>query len=701
MLLHCHRSFSSKTSAAAYTFTTGTVASDDGRATPGMRAQAVEVMMLRPRTAGVTGSCSALAALALALALALSVLVLTSGYASELAPPPVQVPLLNSPQIKSRLLVTAQLPFGTEYRPGYGFPLKLLITNTGSPVTADVLITQGEGDSGIRIPVLSEHAITAGTAQSPLVCVRVPDIDADLNVLVREPGSAGTVLFKGSLRPVLRGLPDETRVVLCCGANADEGLPREFNHTIHVDAKDLPNRAWMYESVDLVILSDGTFNAATAEAKEALRNWLLSGGRLLLTSSGPSSALQAALTARLLPIHAQSVRSIPTDFKWWEENMGLSAADILKRRANQQPVYVKTQLGFGHVVFLFPGNGDAEARAFGVAVLNDPWLEHRHDKYPDLRVQNRAYDATVRGMMGAARMRTAGTWFGIGALIFCGLLVACSLIRSRLEAIGWVVCLAAVVTVMLNNFFPEPQRVVSRVQWSQIPADGRALVRKEWSLVEAFRRNQSVSATGPAGGSLIPLFPDKDRLSEAQFGSAESDERQQLYELRVAVDSPALLLGVDSDERSEEPGTAGVATIKSRDDGTTLNYARPGADAQTKLAIWVDAHGRRTFIEQLDTPGGFAIAAITDEVAAIRATVGSAGGEDAVKARSAALLQAIRSAGAAQHDTLIFWSGAGAAFEPLIELSAENGEKPAEEGARFALWSVECAASSGPGNPAN
>jgi hypothetical protein len=615
-------------------------------------------------------------------------LCILSCSASELAPPATQVQLVNSPQIKSRLLVTAQLPFGIEYRPGYGFPLKLLFTNTGSTVTADVLITQGEGDSGIRIPVLTEHSINAGASQSPLVCVRVPDIDADLNVIVREPGRAGTVLFKGSLRPVLRGLPDETRIVLCCGANADEGLPREFNHTIHVEAKDLPNRAWMYESVDLVILSDSTFNAAPEEAKESLRNWLLSGGRLLLTSSGPSGSLQAAITARLLPIDAQAVRSIPTDFKWWEANMGLSAANILKRRANQQPVYVKTQLGFGHIVFLFPGNGDAEARAFGVGVLNDPYLEHRHDKYPDLRVQNKAYDACVRGMMGPARMRTAGNWFGIGALIFCGLVVACSLIRSRLEAIGWVVCLAAVLTVMLNSFFPEPQRVVSRVQWSQIPEDGRALVRKEWSLVEAFRRDQSVTATGAAGGSLIPLFQDKDRLSDAQFGSADSDDRQQLYDLHVATDSPALLLGIDSDERSVDPKSA--VMLKSRDDQTVLTYYSPGAEASSKIAIWVDAHGRRNFIEQLDSPSGFTRSLLTDEAAAIRATVGSSGGEDAVKARAAALMQAVRVAVAAQRDTLIFWTATGSSFEPLIEFASENGEKPAEEGARFAVWSVEC-----------
>jgi hypothetical protein len=385
------------------------------------------------------------------------------------------------------------------------------------------------------------------------------------------------------------------------------------------------------------------------------------------------------------------VRSIPSDFKWWEENMGLSAADIVKRRANQQPVYVKTQLGFGHIVFLFPGNGDAEARAFGVGVLNDPFLERKHDKYPDLRVQNRAYEICVRGMMGSTRMRTAGNWFGIGALIFCGLVVACSLIRSRMEAIGWVVCLAAVLMVMLNSFFPEPQRVVSRVQWDRISADGHALVRSEWSLVEAFRRDQSVDAAGPSGGSLIPLYQDKDRLSEAQFGSAESDDRQQLYDLRIATDSPALLLGTDSDERPVEAQNA--VTIMSRDDGLKLTYARPGAEVQRKLAIWVDAHGRRNFIEQFEAPGGFARSVITDEAAAIRATVGSAGGEDAVKARAAALMQAVRAAVAAQRDTLIFWTGSGASFEPLIELTSEKGEKPAEEGARFAVWSAEAKSS--------
>ena len=611
------------------------------------------------------------------------------------------IPLVNSPQIKSHLMVSVQLPFGKLYRPGYGLPLKVVITNSGAPATAEVLITQGEGDAGIRIPIPITTLNPGPPVQSPIVCVRVPDIEADMNVIVREPGPSGTVLFRGSLRPVLQSLPDETRVVLSCGANAADGLPREFNHAIHLDAQELPTHGWMYESIDLAILSDGTFKDAKSEAKEALRNWVLSGGRLLLTASGTASALKPAMAARLLPLAPEALRgqeSIPTDFKWWQDNMGLSSADILKRRANQQPVYVKTELGFGHVVFLFPGNDDADARTYGLNVINDPYLQRTRDKFPDFRVQPKAFDTSVRGVMGPSRMTRAATWFAIGALIFGGLIVACGLIRSRLEAIGWVLCLAAVLAVMLNSFFPEPQRVVSRVQWTLLSEDGRALVRREWSQAEAFRRDQRVSAIGPAGGSLIPLYADRDRLSDAAYESAELDDHQELFGLRVNTDDPAMLLGLDSDERPADRDDS--MTIRSREDGTTLTFHPPHADFHPNFALWVDAHGRRTVIEQADSPQGFVRSTINDEPAAIRATIGSAGGQDVVKARAAALMQAVRAAVDSQRETLIFWTAPGSSdeFEPLIEFTTDSGdsgssssssEKPAEEGARFVLWTTQ------------
>ncbi len=654
------------------------------RETPGSKGVSRRWQLFHPRAAGP----SRFGAIAIALFIA------AAAYASD-AP---TARLINSPQIKSRLLVSVGLPYGAQYRPGYGFPLKVLITNSGAPIPVDVLITQGEGDSGIRVPIFAEHTLGAGTTQSPAVCVRVPDIEADLNVIVREPGLSGTVLFRGSLRPVLQSLPDESRVVLCCGANSADGLPREYNDTIHLDAKELPIHGWMYESIDLVILSDATFKDASSDAKEALRNWVLSGGRLLLTASGPAGALKPAMAARLLPLSPNALRgqeSIPTDFKWWQENMGLTSADILKRRANQQPVYVKSELGFGHVVFLFPGNDDADARAFGLSVINDPFLQRNRDKFPDFRVQTKAFDTAVHGVMGSSRMRTAANWFAIGALIFCGLIIACGLIRSRLEAIGWVVCLAAVLAVMLNSFFPEPQRVVSRVQWTQLSEDGRAIVRREWAQSEAFRRDQRVSATGPAGGSLVPLYQDRDRLADAAYESAEQDDHQQLFDLRVSTDTPALLLGLDSDERPADRDDS--VTIRSREDGTTLTFHPPRPDFHPSFALWIDSHGRRTFIEQADSPQGFVSSAVSDEPAAIRATVGSSGGQEVIKARAAALMQAVKVAVETQRDTLIFWSGGGEDFEPLIEFTNDAGnsgssassDKPAEEGARFVLWSTQ------------
>jgi len=198
-----------------------------------------------------------------------------------------------------------------------------------------------------------------------------------------------------------------------------------------------------------------------------------------------------------------------------------------------------------------------------------------------------------------------------------------------------------------------------------------------------------VSATGPTRGTLLPLFPDPDHLSDAQFDFEDG----RVSDLRVS--NAALIYAADSNSGPRDENHP--QTIHSRSDGATLTFwpASPsspplekGGSGGVKFAIWVRPDKSVRYIEKWDGAGECKARSFDDTTAAIRNSIGIEGGPAALKARAAALDWAIRSAGNEGRDTLIFWaSGREANSAPLVEFTSE----PPEEGARFAVWSLEAA----------
>jgi hypothetical protein len=594
-----------------------------------------------------------------------------AAFASDLpsAPVPNQLPA------GSGISVSVEAPFGFRYRPGYALPLRFKITNVGPQRTADVFIVEGSDDSGSRPAVFSGQTFASrASRQSELVEGRAPSVQADLSVIVRDASSDnGVALFKGSLKPVLQPLEAETRMVLCCGYRGASALTGQFFYPVLLSAEQLPTENWMYEPVDLVILGDGSVRNAKPDATGSLRKWLLSGGCVLVASP---DALNAAIAAKLLPLDESAGKQFPSDPKWWEEHCG---ARVLKRKENQQPVYAEADLGLGRVVFLFPGNSESDAATYGTEIINRPELKRQREHLTDLRIQPAAFNGRVQGGVGPERIRTSANFFGIGALIFCGVLALCLLIRSKLEAIGWVVCIAAVLAVMLTHFFRVPKAIVSRVQWSRVSADGRELLKKEWASVETFHGELKVSVNGPAQGTIVPLFPDPDHLSDAQFDS----EAGSVNDLRVP--GSALIFASVSDSAPHDEKRA--RTIHSRSDGTALTFwPSPLVEKEgVKLGIWVRPDSSVRYIEKIEGDT-FTARDFDDTTSAICSSIGTEGGPAAVKARAAVLDWAIRSAKESGRDTLVFWtSEREAGGSSLVEFASE----PPEEGARFAVWSLE------------
>ena len=279
--------------------------------------------------------------------------------------------------------VTICAPLGWRYRPGVAFPLPVRVHNPGPAFRGELYLT--EGGDGQRCGFFGGLDFPERTARVFTLPVRAPAVAANLELVIREldagaegrerPAtqgvSVGPLRFQASLTRLLKPLAPEARIILSCGTQAPLSFgPRE--ELVQLSAREFPDEQWWYENVDLVVLGDGSFKAASPAARQALRLWLLGGGRLLIASQDD---LSAAIAAELLPLRAQADAGVvPAERSWWEEHAGLQASGILAQK-NKRPVYINLHLGFGEIVLLFPATSAEDAREFGAAVANHPVLQ--------------------------------------------------------------------------------------------------------------------------------------------------------------------------------------------------------------------------------------------------------------------------------------------------------------------------------------
>src|SRR5262249_44495435 len=143
----------------------------------------------------------------------------------------------------------------------------------------------GSGDEGVRSGLFEALTFAPQTTRVFTLPVRLPPVSAEVTLHVRArdgDGNTGPQLFRASLARHMKPLPPEARVVLYC---SNSGAPGWMSDTVRIAAKELPSEAWMYESVDLVVLGDGSLQDASPEAKTALRGWLAGGGRLFIAAA--------------------------------------------------------------------------------------------------------------------------------------------------------------------------------------------------------------------------------------------------------------------------------------------------------------------------------------------------------------------------------------------------------------------------------
>ncbi|HYG78057.1 MAG TPA: hypothetical protein VEK08_23830 [Planctomycetota bacterium] len=557
--------------------------------------------------------------------------------------------------------VYMRAPVGLRYRPGCLFPLQFRIHNPGAAFSGEVFTVEGANDDGLRSGDFSALGFQTQSSRLVTLPVRAPAVMANLSLVVRGSESEGGVAvqrFRTRLRD-LKPLPPDARLILSIGRPGYE-LRSGVDAVVSQSSAEMLDEFWMYDGVDLVVLRDDVFRESRPAAREALRMFLLGGGRLLLTSD---AALQAAAAERLLPFEPGPIGS---SLAWWEQNAGLKRSDILAEKDNR-PVYCRLRMGLGEVVFRFPATDEVIARDMGQAVFSHPALYRAREKHADWRIQPDRFLAFSYNQVHPGRAGRALLWLGLGALMLCVFLILAVTSRGRLESAGLPVAFAALIVVMLAQWFPEPDLIASRVVWQRQPADGRVSHWQEWKLVESFRRTTEVSAMSPEQGTLSLLVPSAEDLAEAQADLERGDRRLSLDHVWVQPSEPVLLHASRIESATPAAGVELVAD--SRIKINLPGVLNPGV--QKKLMILARANGTLWYIAPNAT--GYDIRQFDSTLAAVQSSLRVAG--DKARARAAALGWATRDALRSKRDVLICWGEAPEEdVKSLVELEPANYE---------------------------
>lgn len=440
-------------------------------------------------------------------------------------------------------------------------------------------------------------AFRAGTPAAFRFPVRAPAEGAPLNLEVyRNTNDGGRqVLFRAPLSERLEPVGPAERIVLACGES--HSLPAAWHVTERTGAQ-LPEDAWAYESIDLVVLGRGSFQQATASAQAALRAWLLGGGRVLITGT---DALVGAVRAGLLPVKSDLEA---LDAASLIAALHLTDADVMRDPQTTEVVFARFQLGFGGGIFFFEqASAPALRRASGQA-LGSPVLEPHRTTRPDATVWSLPFDFFTNGAVGSLRRRQTAFWATIGAACLLALLAYTATVRTRYLSAGLALGGVGLLASYLAGSFPAPEAVVSRVELAEYAPDGHALRRTEFAYLDAHADLANLEVAGPAGGTLAQVYYKDDERKQARVDlSASSGLR---FRFRPVYPPPLPpLFRADIVEPAEALDGRPLILPAGPDGAAFTLRGVPSLQGlpRTRLAVWVPAQGpKRTLKDPFGSP---------------------------------------------------------------------------------------------------
>lgn len=269
-------------------------------------------------------------------------------------------------QQNTGVVMAARAGFDGYYKDGLWLPVRVTVENNGPDVSGSLEIDNPRGFTNSE--TLFARSLDLSTQSRRELFLHVaPESPANsIKVALRSEGqelkslnARVTALAAGSLLyGVLAGSPSSFNQLL--QITPVSGSP----YLAQLDLADLPPQPFAWQSLDVLVLSDVDTGALTAEQRDALANWVASGGQLMVMG-GPAWQKTAAGVQGLLPLVPNAARTV-TDLSALATFAGVAEAPaeealiatgdltpeaVTLLEMDGAPIIAARRMGFGQVVY--------------------------------------------------------------------------------------------------------------------------------------------------------------------------------------------------------------------------------------------------------------------------------------------------------------------------------------------------------------
>ena len=276
--------------------------------------------------------------------------------------------ILSATPAAAEVSLDAEIGFHGLFRLGKPFPLSVVLTNTGTTAdgTLEVEVWKG-GPSKVMAAYPFYHRrkvfLEAGGRRRVQFTVQPDSMARPLRVTFRAPG------VKVSRDLDLRGhfFPSPV-ILLVTGSGAVLSVPLAGGlqtPLVTLAAGELPSDSRAYLGVWAVLLYEPSLRDLSAHQRDALNNWLVSGGRVLILGGLHYALYQEASLETLLPVRVTGLRELTAvpnlerrygyglnaPGKFWIQDARLTRGTVLIQEAGA-PILVEALHGRGKVLYL-------------------------------------------------------------------------------------------------------------------------------------------------------------------------------------------------------------------------------------------------------------------------------------------------------------------------------------------------------------
>ena len=294
----------------------------------------------------------------------------------------------TSAQEQTLITLTAEAGFDGYFRDGQWLPVSVHLTNAADDVSGRLVVRPETSGSGITNTYSTPVTLPRGGDQTALLYITARGFATQIRIELID--DAGVVVAQ-TTAPV-RSIQSQDRLHVVVTESAVGSIDLNAIKTgiyngyqANWGSAQIPDRAAALDAVDLLLFSEVDTGALSDGQRAAIRDWVTSGGQLVVTGGANWQATSAGLVD-LLPLEPQNSTTVETlapladwlnvDNSDLAEQAIISTGDLREEATvlvgGDQPLIVRRAQGGGTVDYLTMNPTDAPLRGWGN--VGDLWF---------------------------------------------------------------------------------------------------------------------------------------------------------------------------------------------------------------------------------------------------------------------------------------------------------------------------------------